>query len=208
LDHLAVIGEGSIEITLGSEDYSTARIGGRELRIERNRLVVIGDRSVVILLPVIGGAAVFVGGSVFRVERDRLVVVGNGPVVVPLALVGKAAIVVGDGKRRIERNRRVEIGDGSVVVLLALVGAAAVVVGGGPVFSGLNDGLDDGGASADLEVGRSFARAPVPCLRKLRAGGAAKKFGSGESPDGECAIDCKPTDHGTPCVLPRGLPNH
>src|SRR5262249_11070630 len=110
-------------------DEPAPRVGGRVVRIERDRLVVAVDRVLVLLLHRIGVAAVAVGElQPFRLERDRLVEVGDGAVVVVLLVVVLAAADIGVADLVARRARRRDDAGAAVDRLRRAADADVVVV--------------------------------------------------------------------------------
>src|SRR5215467_9364270 len=110
-------------------DHAAAGVGGRIVRIERDRLVVAVDRVLILVLHRIGVAAVAVGElQPFRLERDRLVEVGDRAVVVVLLVIVLAAADIGVADLVARRPRRGDDAGAGVDRVRAAADADVVVV--------------------------------------------------------------------------------
>ena len=78
-------------------------VSGRELGIDRNRMIQIGDGVIYLPFNLLGVATVDLGVCQMRINGDRLTVVGNGPVKVSYPEPVIAAIV--EFGRRVGRLR-------------------------------------------------------------------------------------------------------
>src|SRR5262245_33960696 len=143
--------------------------GGREIRLELDRLVVVVDGAIVVTLAELGVAAVEVVTFSRRLELDRLVVIEDGAVVFAVLVVGDAAVVVGDGEFGVELDRLVVVRNGAVIVALEPVADAAIVEGLRELVALIACRFDDGGTTVDALIDGHgvLALAPAALLRRL-----------------------------------------
>ena len=91
--------------------HAAAEIGGRIVRVERERLVVVGERQVELIGFAVDQPAVGVGLRVFRIDADRLVEIGERLGVAAGFAEHRAAHVVGLRVLRIALHHLGQRGD-------------------------------------------------------------------------------------------------